>query len=338
MTSPVSSKYQQQLNTMSQFFRPFTFGYVTDYQITEDNNGRKYKVMLNSIKCDNITGCQKISAEKIMYGVENNFGLVSPNNENQLIIMSQDNKYIFFNDSILLTGPSLYWVIYNIIKYGCKIPLVTNYFMLVMLIRSAPSAPDADQHPNSEYQYKAIYYAKNPTKDILEYNSDPNVWLDLYYILKIVEERNILNSIEPPESFCYNLGSNLDPSLSYGPSVSSSGGTSSIVLDCRVRPNAEQKINIVYTEEDNFDPRIIEIRNKLNKQNTPISTPISSPNSTNQQINQDVNKDDNEDDNEVTVTVQNYKNLIKTNFIAIIGSFAVGAFVTYMLMKNNKDN
>ncbi len=233
------------LNSAADLLPSYSYGYVTYYQI---NDEKKYKVKLKYSKCSGNTGCEIVSEDVVMFGIPNTFGLKSINDVNQMIIMSDDDKFIFFYTDSAFTIYSFYILTYAIIKYGCKIPLASNYFYLSKTAYEVGKVPDEDKQKDSlKFTFRLTYLAKNPTNKMLEYNNDTEMWTDLYYIYKEMQNRISNDMFGIPESFCLDMNV-----------VNPSDMTK--LYDCKFRPNAKQKLNIIYSKEDDEDPRVIAVK------------------------------------------------------------------------------
>ena len=184
-----------------------TFGYVTSYTKNSDGTftcslvsnttgDRKFLTPSNSdfpLSTNFNTPTATTSIKCV--GILNSNVLISPNNPAQIIIMSNDNKYIFipFNNGNIKPNNIIqyYLMTYSILKYNTKIPLYYNVEYLIQYVMS-PKFTSTDSTYNSlPKSFTTLFYAAyltgmNPPDVLLKINSDVTVWSDVgYYYFSI---------------------------------------------------------------------------------------------------------------------------------------------------------
>jgi hypothetical protein len=176
-------------------------GYVTTYKQNSDG----------TYTCSLITSSPYSSDEKefisaptstisvVCLGILNSNNLTSPNHPRQMLIMPNDNKYIFIpydpsidtNDIIREKINTYYMIIYTISTNMSKIPLANYFFSLIFstvnftnpmndsVYNSIPDPSSTNASKLSKKQmYAAYLIGKNPTSELLKLDSDKSKWND----------------------------------------------------------------------------------------------------------------------------------------------------------------
>jgi hypothetical protein len=134
--------------------------------------------------------------------INNDWNLKSPNDPNQMIIMSSDNKYIFLNR--FFPPPSqLYQLLYAIIKNNIRIPSIINYMIIGNYTPTDDGVYSTLSNENDIMWYKNYLIGKNPPQELLNIDSNKNTWNELSLIYKTYYDFNY-NSFQNPIPFCYN--------------------------------------------------------------------------------------------------------------------------------------
>ena len=163
-------------------------GYVDTYKLNSSTG--LFSCTLNS---QSIGGTQTSTVDLIP--IKNIWGLKSPNNPTQMIIMSRDNKYIFIkNEKIENALPELYRILYPLIKHQIPIPNSQKYFGIYLLGASKIEPKDdgtysklpEDTEINKilKIYYKLYLICKNPTPEILNDFPDKNELTNFSLIFK----------------------------------------------------------------------------------------------------------------------------------------------------------
>ena len=124
-------------------------------------------------------------------GILNTYNIISPNNPLQMLVMSNDNKYIFFPiaSTKIYTNSQLityYILCYSIIKYNIGIPLISSINQILQYVNS-PSFKLTDSVYNSisnislKYLYSVYLSGLNPPNSILSIDSNTKTWSDIAY-------------------------------------------------------------------------------------------------------------------------------------------------------------
>lgn len=203
-------------------------GYVKkdDYKQNEDGT---FSCKLNTLVDGNPT-----SITIPCIGTANSNNLTSPNKPGQMIIMSDDNKYIF----LVLINNIVEWPDYiktylissAVVNYGISIPDNLNYVSFTMNISRWPDPNDNTFNSLSgdrKNTYKAYLMGQDPPNSLLTGNSDKKVWSDIGYVFKTIYDLNLPDKSANyvPDTYCSNINS---------PKII----TSVEKLDCRSNPNA----------------------------------------------------------------------------------------------------
>jgi len=146
-------------------------------------------------------------------GTSNVNNIKSINHPNQMILMSADNKYIFYN--IITEGSSSsinigtyifnYFITLGVVNYNIKIPFLYNYSSFIQALGNWPDPNDSiyknipeknsDNSINDQKNlYKGYLMGLNPPNNLLTVNSDKTVWSDLGYIMKSVYDLKLTNN------------------------------------------------------------------------------------------------------------------------------------------------
>lgn len=193
-------------------------GYVKTGEYEKNTDGT-FTCKVNYIT--DVTKPTVISVQSIKcIGVSNVNNFKSPNRPNQMIIMSNDNKYIFFpldvnSNTILISDYSIiYYISLAIVNYNIQIPDNFNYVHFISNISkfTAPTDdPTYNSLPNNNRKttYKGYLMGQNPPNSLLTINSDSKVWSDIGYIFKAGYDLNIpessTNYVSP--SYCIKIDS-----------------------------------------------------------------------------------------------------------------------------------
>lgn len=122
-------------------------------------------------------------------GILNTNAIISLKNPNQVIIMSDDNKYIFIpiypdDDQLLMFSKILnyYLIVYSILYYNTNIPLFHN--SVALNIQSINfTNPNNDSVYNSASYMRADYASYligiNPPRELLDLNPNSSQWKDI---------------------------------------------------------------------------------------------------------------------------------------------------------------
>jgi hypothetical protein len=158
-----------------------TFGYVTNYSQNSDGTYACTLVYNNPLSST------PISETVNLFGFRNDNNLVSPNNPSQIIIMSNDNKYIFFKlkdpvEPYLINNIMIYYITVSTIKqYNSNIPLAMNYFSL-NIYRAPSSTTPANSPPTNQDIYNSYLAGLNPSDNLLKDDSNRSHWSDTGYL------------------------------------------------------------------------------------------------------------------------------------------------------------
>ena len=152
-------------------------------------------------------------------GIFNVNNIISPNRPDQMIILSDDNKYIFlqinlYNNTI---NNNEYVEVYSLslafINYGVTIPNYTDLQSFIPALINFP-APTNDSTYNSlpegsrKMHYKAYLMGLNIPNELLNINSDRKVWSSMSYLFKTVYDLNYdTDSYVGPPSYCVKIDS-----------------------------------------------------------------------------------------------------------------------------------
>lgn len=188
-----------------------SFGYINnDY--TQNPDGT-FTCNLNTLtNSEDIRSSPVISNIKCI-GTLNVNNIKSINHPNQMILMSSDDKYIFYN--IITEGSSSsinlgaymfnYFISLATVNYNIKMPLYINYISYAQALGnwSAPndsiykSIPEKNSDNTINEQrnlYKGYLMGLNPPNNLLTKNSDKTVWSDIGYIMKALYDLNKNNN------------------------------------------------------------------------------------------------------------------------------------------------
>ena len=193
-------------------------GFVKKGEYTQETDGT-FTCKLNYL--DDPSKPTVVSTKSIKcIGVLNVNNIKSPNHPDQMMILSDDNKYIFIpidanTNTIRATDYCLiYYILFAILNYGIAIP---NCFYYVYFVMSAKDfiAPTNDSTYNSlpegnrKANYKYYLMSQNPSPVLLRINSDRKVWTEIGYIFKVIHDLNIPDSTANyvPPSYCIKVDS-----------------------------------------------------------------------------------------------------------------------------------
>jgi hypothetical protein len=205
-------------------------GYVKAGDYTHDSDGTfTCKISYNTeldFKKPRVLG---IKTQKCI-GSFNVNNIKSPNSLDQAIILSDDNKYIFYpiiDNQVDGTNYSItYYISAAVLKYNIKIPDAKHIFMYFLFASNANKAGS-----ERDKLYKAYEMGKNPPSELFIYNSDPKTWSDISYIFKVLYDLNgsEVSNYTPP-TYCIKIDSPalIDYAVQY---------------DCRSKPNASPNIS-----------------------------------------------------------------------------------------------
>ena len=231
-----------------------SIGYVSTY-VQNSNGTYKCTLISKQIGSNSTTNLSPSPTNQInCIGILNSNILISPNNPEQTIIMSQDNKYIFIplNDSNNLPDQEsiikYYLTTYAILKYNINIPLQTNLTSITQYA-SSPSFTSTDSTYNSLSSSQNIlksYYAMyltgmNPPPNFLNNNKDVKVWNDLGYLgltkYQYVSQSLSVNPAYNPSILTFQKGNKIIPDNVCVTTDSQTIITSISSYDCRNVPN-----------------------------------------------------------------------------------------------------
>jgi len=157
-----------------------TFGYVTNYSQNSDGT---YACTLISSQIGSSTSSTSVN----LFGILNDNNLVSPNDPTQMIIMSNDNKYIFYQiknpvEPYVINDIMIYFMIVSTIKqYNSNIPLIMNVVGLGMYREPSSTTPPTSQATNQDI-YNSYLAGLNPTEGLLKGDSNRSHWSDAGYL------------------------------------------------------------------------------------------------------------------------------------------------------------
>jgi len=177
-----------------------SMGYVSIYtpNTAADSKQNLFTCTLNTL--DAVSGNPTTMSINAV-GIKNEYDLVSPNNNAQMLIMSQDSKYIFLNNdtpnAVFGAGNKFtiyypYLFIYALKQYHTKIPLYTLYLPTALVATLASSG-------NNDALNKILENAEQA--DVIKYNTMPSSTADdknkkLLYLLYIFTKQT---GIQNPE-------------------------------------------------------------------------------------------------------------------------------------------
>lgn len=140
--------------------------------------------------------------------INNDWNLRSPNDPNQMIIMSSDNKYIFFN-RFFPPHKQFYKLLYAITKNNIRIPNIINYMQVGNYTPIDDGVYGKLTDDMDKIWYKHYLIAKNPPQELLKIDSNKNTWNDLSVIYKTYYDFNY-NNTKYNIQFCYNYTTNIN--------------------------------------------------------------------------------------------------------------------------------
>ena len=152
-------------------------------------------------------------------GILNTNMIVSPNDPSQILIMSNDNKYIFipFINNVLATNAILqyYLMIYSILKYNTGIILMDNIIEIFEYVGSPKftssdtvynSIPKPDQNGSNLKAYYAMYLTGlNPPDELLSINPNKSQWNNVAYMFYTIYNYNVAAKKIDPKSDPTNI-------------------------------------------------------------------------------------------------------------------------------------
>jgi hypothetical protein len=181
-------------------------GYVDTYSLNSSTG-----LFSCTLNYKSIGGTQTVTIDLIP--IKNIWGLKSPNNPTQMIIMSRDNKYIFIkNENIDNALPELYSILYPLIKYQIPIPSGQTYAIIILYMAStiepkddgtySKLPEDTDKNKNLKVLYKLYLFCKNPPPELLSDIPDKNELTNFSLIFKSKYDLGVKADIF---KFCVNI-------------------------------------------------------------------------------------------------------------------------------------
>jgi len=170
-----------------------TFGYISNYTL-DPNTGKINSGTLNTVDPTSASGnpiTKKLDANSNIYAIINVNKITSPNINDQLLVMTNDSKYIIlYNDSSL--GATVYYfyypLMYACLNYNITIPSMLNMAFLEANITDNDFTPDNtyNQLTNDgfKYPYKRYLIGLNPPPKLLQKINTPKIWNDIGYFYK----------------------------------------------------------------------------------------------------------------------------------------------------------
>jgi hypothetical protein len=233
-----------------------SIGYVTTY--VQNSNGTYTCTLLSKqTGSSSTTNLSPSPTNQInCVGILNSNILISPNNSDQTIIMSQDNKYIFIPvnaSNTLINQESIlnyYLTTYTVLKYNINIPLQTNITSITQYISSGFTSNDTIYNSlNSSQSMLKFYYAMyltgmNPPSVLVNGSTQSNIlkiWNDIGYLgltkYQYISQSLSVNSAYNPSILTFQKGNKIIPDNVCVTTDSQTIITSISSYDCRNVPN-----------------------------------------------------------------------------------------------------
>jgi len=183
-------------------------GYVDTYSLNPSSNLFSCRLNIKS------GGTQTETVTVDLIPIKNVWGLKSPNNPTQMIIMSRDNKYIFINNEDIANALLvLYKKLYPLIKHQIPIQSTQTYINIYLYIVANKIEPkddgtysklpeDTDRNKNLKVLYKLYLFCKNPPPELLNDIPDKNELTNFSLIFKSMYD---LGPIPDISKFCVDI-------------------------------------------------------------------------------------------------------------------------------------
>ena len=152
-------------------------------------------------------------------GILNVNNLKSPNNPDQMVIMSDDNKYIFIPLTKLDDDQPKYLILYlfvitsAVVNYNITIPNCLDYIAVQISLSDSNYVPNDITYNNlpdksgDKWNYRGYLFCQNPPNNLLSINSNKSAWTDIGYMYKVLYDNKIgINNIGP-NTFCVKVDS-----------------------------------------------------------------------------------------------------------------------------------
>jgi len=152
-------------------------------------------------------------------GVLNVNNLKSPNNPDQMLIMSDDNKYIFFpitkldDEAVKWQIPNLFIISSAVVNYNITIPNSLDYMEVQKSLSDDKYIPNDVTYNNlpdkspEKWWYRGYLFCQNPPNNLLGINSNKSVWTDIGYMYKVSYDNKFGIIPISPNTFCVKVDS-----------------------------------------------------------------------------------------------------------------------------------
>jgi len=174
-----------------------TFGYISNYTLDPDT-GKINSGTLNTIDPTSASGNSitiKLDANSNMYAIINVNKITSPNINDQIMLMTNDSKYIILIDDAqlgVIINYFYYPLMYACLNYNITIPSFFNAAFLDANTTDNNFTPDNTYNQltteSLKNPYKRYLIGLNPPPKLLQKINDPKIWNDIGYFHKMVYE------------------------------------------------------------------------------------------------------------------------------------------------------